>query len=56
MSAAPEWRRQGRGTRRGPRGWEYGYWMVNDKSDARQFHRVGLARTMQAALKHLENL
>ncbi len=49
-------RKQGAGARRGPRGWEYGYWMVNDKTDAREFRRVGLARNMQAALKHVEKL
>lgn len=56
MSAVPEWRKQGAGVRQGTRGWEYGYWMVNDKTDAREFRRVGLARNMQSALRHMEKL
>lgn len=58
MSAAPapKLRRQGAGARRGKRGWEYGYWMVDDKTDTRVFQRVGFARTMEAALKHVEKL
>lgn len=55
-ASAPTLRRQGAGVRRGRRGWEYGYWMVNDKTDERIFLRVGLARTMVAALKHVEKL
>jgi hypothetical protein len=30
--------------------------MVNDKTDTRVFQRVGFARTMVAALKHVEKL
>ena len=58
MSAelAPSLRRQAKAARRCRLGYEYGYWMVNDKTDAREFQRVGLARNMQSALKHLENL
>lgn len=58
MSVVPasSLRKQAAGARRGTRGWEYGYWMVDDKTDARVFVRVGLARTMNAALKHVEKL
>lgn len=56
MSAVPEWRRQGAGVRRGARGWEYGFWMVNDKTDARMFLLKGYARNMQLAMRYMEKL
>lgn len=58
MSAepVPSLRRQAKAARRCRLGYEYGYWMVNDKTDERVYVRIGIARTMQSALKRLESL
>lgn len=49
-------RSQGKAARRCKHGYEYGYWAVDDTDDSRYFLRVGIARTMDAALRRLESL
>lgn len=47
-------RRQGKSVRRCSHGWEYGYWLIDDRTGEKLFTRVGIARTMDAALRRLE--
>lgn len=49
-------RRQGKSVRRCSHGWEYGYWLIDDRTGEKLFTRVGIARTMDAALRRLEAL